>query len=79
MGMGMSKDIFFLSGLPRTGSTLLTSILSQNSNIHTEGNSALCQLMWDMQVSCETTQQISNKPGLQDKLISEIPNIFYEK
>jgi sulfotransferase len=76
--MGMSKDIFFLSGLPRTGSTLLTSILSQNLNIHTEGNSALCQLMWDMKVSCETTQQINNKPGLQDKLISEIPNIFYE-
>jgi sulfotransferase len=78
VGIGMSKDIFFLSGLPRTGSTLLSSILSQNLNIHTEGNSALCQLMWDMQVSCETTEQMRNKPGLQHKLISEIPNMFYE-
>lgn len=74
----MGKDIVFLSGLPRTGSTLLTSILSQNPDIHTEGNSALCQLMWDMQVSCEQTEQMLNKPGLSDKLISELPNIFYE-
>jgi sulfotransferase len=74
----MNKNIFFLSGLPRTGSTLLTSILSQNPNMHTEGNSALCQLMWDMQVSCETTEQMSNKPDLQNKLISEIPNMFYQ-
>jgi len=74
----MNKDIVFLSGLPRTGSTLLTSILNQNPNIHTDGNSALCQLMWDMQVSCEQTEQMLNKPGLQDKLISKLPGIFYE-
>jgi sulfotransferase len=74
----MNKDIVFLSGLPRTGSTLLTSILSQNTDIHTEGNSALCQLMWDMQVSCEQTEQMLNRPELQDKLISKLPNIFYE-
>jgi sulfotransferase len=74
----LNKEIFFLSGLPRTGSTLLTSILSQNSSIHTEGNSALCQLMWDMQVSCEQTEQMLNKPGLKDKFISNLPDIFYE-
>jgi sulfotransferase len=74
----LNKEIFFLSGLPRTGSTLLTSILSQNPSIHTEGNSALCQLMWDMQVSCEQTEQMLNKPGLKDKFISNLPDIFYE-
>lgn len=74
----MSSEIIFLSGLPRTGSTLLTSILSQNSNIHTEGNSALCQLMWDMQVSCQNTEQIQNKPEVQDKLLLSIPKVFYD-
>ncbi len=42
------KNFYFISGLPRTGSTLLSSILYQNPLIHTEGNSALCQLMWDI-------------------------------
>lgn len=71
-------DITFLSGLPRTGSTLLTSILSQNPALHTQGNSAMCQLMWDMQVSCQNTEQIENSPEITDRLISAIPNIFYK-
>lgn len=73
----MSSEIIFLSGLPRTGSTLLTSILSQNPKVHTEGNSALCQLMWDMQVSCWNTQQIQNKPKIVDELLTSIPKTFY--
>lgn len=74
----MGTDITFLSGLPRTGSTLLTSILNQNKEIHTEGNSALCNLMWDMKVSCLNTEQIHNRPDVPDKLISSIPKIFYK-
>lgn len=74
----MKENIVFLSGLPRTGSTLLTSILSQNSQIHTEGNSGLCQLMWDMQVSCWNTEQLQNRPDIQNKLLTSIPEIFYQ-
>jgi sulfotransferase len=71
-------DIFFLSGLPRSGSTLLSSILSQNPSIHTEGTSALCQLMWDVQVSCWNTEQMPNKPEIEGKLLASIPKTFYE-
>lgn len=71
-------NITFLSGLPRTGSTLLTSILSQNPALHTGGNSALCQLMWDMQVSCWNTQQLQNRPDVQEKLLTFIPKVFYQ-
>ena len=74
----MGTDITFLSGLPRTGSTLLTSILSQNSKIHTQGNSALCQLMWDMHVSCRNTEQIKNSPDVADRLLRAIPEVFYQ-
>lgn len=70
-----------LSGLPRTGSTLLTSILFQNPNIHTEGQSALCQLMWDMKISCEVSSIqwliTSHRYDVQDKLLSAIPEIYY--
>jgi len=40
-----------MSGLPRTGSTLLASILSQNPNIHAEGLSAVCNTMWNIYAS----------------------------
>lgn len=74
----MMNNIYFLSGLPRTGSTLLTSILSQNPKIHTDSNSPLCQLMWDMKVSTENTEQMFNKKQEADNLISSIPKTFYE-
>lgn len=34
--------------------------------------------MWDMQVSCWNTEQIQNRPDVQDRLISSIPKIFYQ-
>lgn len=71
-----------MSGLPRTGSTLLSSILSQNPNIHAEGNSAVCQLMWDSYVSCEENckeQLLANKRiQTQHDIISSIPSLYYK-
>lgn len=70
-----------LSGLPRTGSTLLSAILDQNPEIHAEGNSAVCQLMWDMYTSCTTTanEQLvaNNRMDTQDALVSAVPAIYY--
>lgn len=77
-----NKKFFFISGLPRTGSTLLTSILYQNPLIHTEGNSALCQLMWDNYVSClhNCNQQLraNNKSNMDQFIIPNIPFIYYK-
>jgi sulfotransferase len=70
-------NISFLSGLPRSGGTLLNAILSQNPKIHTTGNSPLCQLMWDAHVSCQMTEPMMNYPGLQNKYVSSIPSILY--
>lgn len=76
------KKFIGLSGLPRSGSTLLSAILSQNSDIYAEGNSAVCQLMWDMQESCNRgakEQLLAN--GRNDTvkdLIASIPNIYYK-
>jgi sulfotransferase len=76
------KQFVFLSGLPRSGSTLLSAILSQNPLIHAEGNSAVCQLMWDMQQSCEINalEQIAanNRFATQNDLISTIPAVYYK-
>lgn len=78
----MIKNFIGLSGLPRTGSTLLSAILSQNPEIHAEGNSAVCQLMWDMQCSVygSANQQLiaSDRLDTGIELIKNIPNIYYK-
>lgn len=80
--LGQRVTFVALSGLPRTGSTLLSSLLSQNPEIHAEGNSAVCQLMWDMQISCLTgasEQLAANKrTTTQDALVAAIPAIYYQ-
>jgi sulfotransferase len=78
----MIKKIIGLSGLPRSGSTLLSAILCQNPEIHSEGLSAVCQLMWDMQNSFELASVIentvaSNKLNVKTDLINAIPFIYY--
>lgn len=71
-----------LSGLPRAGSTLLSAILSQNPLIHAEGNSAVCQIMWDTHVSCLTkaVEQLkaNNRENTVFDLVSQIPHIYYK-
>lgn len=76
------NQFMFISGLPRTGSTLLSSILSQNPKLYSEGNSGVCQLMWDMQQSCTLNidEQLAanNRQFTPIDLISSIPNIYYK-
>lgn len=79
----MGHKLFFISGLPRTGSTLLSTILAQNPRVHTEGSSALCQLMWDMQCSVEgpSAEALSaahRLPGTANDIISSLPGLYYK-
>lgn len=72
----------FLAGLPRSGSTLLSAILSQNPDIHAEGNSAVCQLMWDLQQSCRTGAreqlEANYRQDTQGDLLRAIPAVYYK-
>jgi hypothetical protein len=76
------KQFVCLSGLPRTGSTLLSAILGQNPKIHAEGNSAVCQLMWDMYCSCtqNAKEQLlaNNRSHTMMNLIKSIPQVYYK-
>lgn len=40
------RTIVFVAGLPRSGSTLLISILKQNPNLHVKGSSSLAHLLF---------------------------------
>jgi sulfotransferase len=78
----MDKKFIGSGGLPRSGSTLLSSILSQNPNIHAEGNSAVCQMMWDLEQSCniycDEQLDANNRKQTQLDIISAIPHIYYK-
>jgi sulfotransferase len=80
--VGVALNFVALSGLPRTGSTLLSAILDQNPEVHAEGNSAVCQLMWDMQQSCENSSseqlEANYRESTQDDLVRAIPAIYYK-
>jgi sulfotransferase len=78
------NQIVLLAGLPRTGSTLLTNILVQNPNFHVEGNSGLCQIMWDAKVSCEVSalEQLvasGRKDKIQSDVIGNIVSSYYNE
>jgi sulfotransferase len=75
------KKMFFLSGMPRSGSTLLSNIILQNKNFHIEGNSPICQLIWDINISYEKNcyQQFlaNNKQYIINNIISNVLKTYY--
>ena len=52
--MFKNKTFILFAGMPRTGSTLLASILSQNPHVHVSGNSPLVELMWSAYKSVDS-------------------------
>mgnify|MGYP002130641938 FL=1 len=45
-GMNMHKKIYTLSGFPRSGNTLLASILNQNPLVQTTGHSVIPEMLY---------------------------------
>ena len=79
--MANIKQFVCMAGLPRSGSTLLSAILSQNPNIHSEGNSAVLPLICGMQLaSFEVREQLfaNNRFHTPDDLLKSIPNTYYK-
>ena len=71
--------LHFLSGLPRSGSTLLTTLLYQNPLIHTEGLSGLCDVMWQTHQSLSNAQSISAnyRQAHAHQMVADLPARYY--
>jgi sulfotransferase len=81
----MEKKFYFLSGLPRAGSTLLSSLLSQDPNVHAEGSSVLVDVMWHQYWGLLNPERnnwmdpILNS-NLEDRvlnLLKSLPSLYY--
>lgn len=78
----MDKNIVFLSGLPRTGSTLLTSILSQNPDIYVDGSSPLARILFGVSRTCNFFASEGliriGREDFTEELLTTIPEMFYK-
>ena len=71
-----------MAGLPRSGSTLLKSILDQNPNIHANPVSPVMELMYHTEEYLKQSEQYLGYPKPQNayKIISSyIENYYYER
>ncbi len=73
--------LYFLSGLPRSGSTLLTTLLYQNPLIYTEGISVLCELMWQTHNAFSNAQAIpaNYREAHAHQMVADLPARYYSK
>jgi sulfotransferase len=75
----MDKTYFFMAGLPRSGSTLLSAILNQNPDIYSGPQTDFPRMM--LSIYHETQQSESFQSGYNPEgyvnLMRQIPNNFY--
>lgn len=74
------KQYYFLVGLPRSGNTLLSSILNQNPKISVTANSIVPDILWNLHCERENSLTFKNFPDHQsyDDLMSGIFNCYYK-
>jgi sulfotransferase len=79
--MPTKHQFFFLSGLPRSGSTLLASLLYQNPHIHTEGNSPLLQYLREMHevITTKGLEQLNacKKHRIAKEMVTGLADLYY--
>lgn len=76
----MKKQYNFLAGLPRSGNTVLSSILSQNPEIHSGPLSPVCGFMWDLHSQLGKMENVVRQEDLapSERIISGIIDSYYE-
>jgi sulfotransferase len=73
------KKINFMSGLPRSGSTLITSLLNQNPYVYASPNSPMCGMIFNLERSILASEQFNAfpKPRVLPSVIFGALNNYY--
>jgi sulfotransferase len=75
----MGKNIHFISGLPRSGSTLITNVLKQNPSIHGEAVSSLSSIFSNINSAwnnIEANQEYPNESAKRGTLNSVLQGYY---
>lgn len=72
----MEKEIFFINGMPRSGSTLLCNILAQNPDFHTTPTSGLSDIVLNIHELWHRNPSIKASEST-DKQLSIIKDIMF--
>jgi len=74
------KQIFYLSGLPRAGNTLFSSIMNQNTNISVTSNSPLAEILYRVN-EIKETETFVNFPDSKslENVLKNITNNYYKE
>lgn len=78
----MKKRIYFLAGLPRSGSTLLTNIFAQNPDIHVTPTSGIVDMLvqvrnaWDRNDGFRATDRVKSDAAKEDVLRAMLEAYF---
>lgn len=71
----MQKTLYFIAGLPRSGSTLISNVLKQNPEIHSESVSSLCTSfasvngIWDLADTSKEYYNTQAKKGMMKAML----------
>ena len=74
------KTYHFLAGLPRTGNTVLSSILNQNPLVHSSPLSPINQIMWQQEQNLnnyEPVKRLHDKTGFNN-VINNLLDTYYK-
>lgn len=73
------KNFYFMAGLPRSGSTLLSSILNQNPEVYSSANSPICGMMFNLERSILASEQYRAfpKPHVMTETICGVLDGYY--
>ena len=73
------KDIYFLSGLPRSGNTLLGSLINQNQKLNLTANTILTDVIYQLYLlkDYEIYKNFPDKNSL-DNIIKNVFNNYYK-
>jgi sulfotransferase len=75
----MNKNYYFMSGLYRSGNTLLSAILNQNPEIYVSPLSPLVEFMWQCHSSMDEAYIINPNKKNADHMISKMIENYYQE
>lgn len=71
------KQFYFISGLPRSGSTLLSSILKQNPRFHAGISTSLLSLFRHMFEACNEITGPESSTSRTENMLRSVVNCYY--